>query len=37
MRNPIENISILQKQLNELQLENRLLKNMLDQSGMSIP
>ena len=35
MRNPIENISILQKQLNELQLENQLLKNMLDQSGIS--
>ena len=28
MRDPIENITILQKQLNELQLENQLLKNI---------
>ena len=35
MRNAIEIISILQKQLNELQLENQLLKNILDRSGIS--
>ena len=35
MRDPIENITILQKQLNELQLENQLLKNILDRSGIS--
>ena len=35
MRDPVENISILQKQLNELQLENQLLKNILDRSGIS--
>ncbi len=27
MRDPIENISKLQKQLNDLQLENQILKN----------
>ena len=35
MRDTIENISLLQKQLNDLQLENQLLKNLLDQSGIS--
>lgn len=34
MRNPVENISILQNQLNELQLENQILKNILDRSGI---
>ena len=35
MRELIENVSLLQKQLNELQLENQLLKNILDRSGIS--
>lgn len=35
MRNPVENISFLQKQLNNLQLENQLLKNILDGAGIS--
>ena len=35
MRDPIENISQLQKQLNDLQLENQILKNILDQAGLS--
>ena len=35
MRDPIENVSLLQKQLNELQLENQILKNILDRSGIS--
>lgn len=34
MRDPIENVSLLQKQLNDLQLENQLLKNILDRSGI---
>lgn len=34
MRSPVENISILQNQLNELQLENQILKNILDRSGI---
>lgn len=34
MRDTIENISLLQKQLNDLQLENQVLKNILDQSGI---
>ena len=29
MRDPIENVSLLQKQLNELQLENQILKIFL--------
>ena len=29
MRNPIENVSLLQKRLNDLQLENQVLKNIL--------
>ena len=34
MRDTIENISLLQKQLNDLQLENQVLKNLLDQFGI---
>ena len=34
MRNPVENITTLQKQLNELQLENQMLKNLLDRAGI---
>lgn len=35
MRDSIENISQLQKQLNALQLENQMLKNILDNAGLS--
>lgn len=35
MRYPIENISRLQTQLNDLQLENQILKNILDNEGIS--
>lgn len=35
MRNPVENISLLQKQINDLQFENQILKNILDRSGIS--
>lgn len=35
MREPIENINNLQRQINELQLENQLLKNLLDHAGIS--
>lgn len=35
MRDSIENISQLQKQLNDLQLENQILKNILDKAGLS--
>ncbi len=35
IRNPIENISRLQKQMNDLQLENQILKNILDSAGIS--
>ena len=35
MRDPIENISKLQKQLNDLQLENQILKNILDRAGVA--
>lgn len=35
MRDSIENISQLQKKLNELQLENQILKNILDKAGLS--
>ena len=35
MRDPIENISLLQKKINDLQLENQILKNILDRSGIS--
>lgn len=37
MRDPIENISLLQKKINDLQLENQILKNILDRSGISYP
>ena len=29
MRDPIENITLLKRQINELQIENQLLKNLL--------
>ena len=35
MRDPIENITLLQRQINELQIENQLLKNLLSQNGLS--
>ena len=35
MRDAVENIGLLQKQLNELQIENQLLKSILDRSGIS--
>lgn len=35
MRDYIENSSILQKQLNNLQIENQILKNLLDLAGIS--
>ena len=35
MRDFVENISLLQKQINNLQLENEILKNILDRSGIS--
>lgn len=35
MRDPIENIRRLQAQLNDLQLENQILKNILDNVGIS--
>ena len=35
MRDSIENISQLQKKLNNLQLENQILKNILDKAGLS--
>ena len=35
MRDPIENITLLQRQINELQIENQLLKNLLSQNGVS--
>ena len=35
MRDPIENVTRLQKQLNNLQLENQVLKNILDKAGVS--
>lgn len=34
MRDSIENISLLQKKLNDLQLENQVLKSILDQAGI---
>ena len=34
MRDPIENITLLQRQINELQIENQLLKNLLSQNGV---
>lgn len=35
MRKSVENISLLQKQINDLQLENQILKNTLERSGIS--
>ena len=35
MRDAVENVGLLQKQLNELQIENQLLKSILDRSGIS--
>lgn len=35
MHDSIENISQLQKKLNDLQLENHILKNILDKAGLS--
>ena len=35
MRDSIENISQLQKKLNDLQLENQILKNILNKAGLS--
>ena len=35
MRTPAENITMLQKQINDLQLENQILKNLLERSGIS--
>ena len=35
MRDSVENISQLQKKLNDLQLENQILKNILDKAGLS--
>lgn len=35
MREAHENISLLQKRLNDLQLENQVLKNLLDQANIS--
>lgn len=34
MREPIDNITELQRKLNELQMENQVLKNLLDQAGV---
>ena len=34
MRTPVENITMLQKQINDLQLENQILKNLLERSGI---
>jgi len=35
MRDPIENVTRLQRRLNNLQLENLVLKNILDKAGLS--
>ena len=35
MRHSIENISQLQKKLNNLQLENQILKSILDKAGVT--
>ena len=35
MRDPIENVSRLQMRINDLQLENQILKNLLDNAGIS--
>lgn len=34
MRTPVENITMLQKQINDLQVENQILKNLLERSGI---
>lgn len=34
MRTPVENITMLQKQINDLQLENQILKDLLEHSGI---
>lgn len=34
MRNQQENISIMQKQINDLQIENQILKNILEEAGV---
>ena len=36
MRDPIENISLLQKKINELQLENQLLKNIFGAGHVAL-
>ena len=35
MRDSIENISQLQKKLDNLQMENQILKNILDKAGVA--
>lgn len=35
MRDALENITLLQKRMNELQLENQILKGILERSGIS--
>ena len=35
MKEPIIDITLLQKQINKLQLENQILKDILDQAGIS--
>ena len=35
MRNALENITLLQKRMNELQLENQILKGILERLGIS--
>lgn len=35
MRTSIENVSLLQKKMNDLQLENQMLKNILDREGIA--
>ena len=34
MRTPVENNTMLQKQINDLQLENQILKALLERSGI---
>ena len=34
MRTPVENITMLQKQINDRQLENQILKDLLERSGI---
>lgn len=35
MRDALENINLLQKRMNDLQLENQVLKEILERSGIS--